>query len=118
MTYNESRAESAPGEKKVWRPESVVIVEADKEKGLDPSKVYFLAIEELQGAWVDGEWEEAESSEEWTEDILDDNGHVLSQKHIRKDIPRARRYVLKYFREDGSVANAYSGGYSAKRRYS
>jgi hypothetical protein len=91
-----------PNEKKVWRPESSSQVFLPDE--MDPVKfprdaVYFIAIEELQGAWIDGEWEEAG---------FDEDGHP---------IPRSRRYVLKRFTSTGGAENAFSSGYSGPRQY-
>lgn len=96
------KADYAPNEKKVWRPESASQVFLPDE--MDPNKfprnaVYFIAIEELQGAWIDGEWEEAG---------YDDDG---------APIPRSRRYVLKRFSENGKADNAFSTGYAGPRQY-
>lgn len=105
---NKKQADYAPNEKKVWRPESAQQVflpeemEAEKtEDGKDkfPVGVYFLAIEELQGAWIDGVWEEAG---------FDADGN---------EIPRSRRYVLKRFTETGFAENAFSAGFSGPRQY-
>lgn len=118
-------ADYAPNEKKVWRPEEVEFVPTPvgKKEG-----VYFIAIEELQGAWIDNEWEEAESSESWTEtatttdSYTDDEGKLHSVvtktvRDFRKDIPRSRRYVLKRFNENGKAENAFSAGYAGPRQY-
>jgi hypothetical protein len=99
---NKPQADYAPNEKKVWRPESSSQVFLPEE--MDPIKfprdaVYFIAIEELQGAWIDGVWEEAG---------YDDDGN---------DIPRSRRYVLKRFTSTGGAENAFSSGYSGPRQY-
>lgn len=102
------KADYAPNEKKVWRPESAAQVflpdamEAElNEKGEHkfPVGVYFIAIEELQGAWIDGVWEEAG---------YDDDGN---------DIPRSRRYVLKRFTDTGFAENAFSAGFAGPRQY-
>jgi hypothetical protein len=86
--------------------------------------IYFLAIEELQGAWIDNEWEEADSSETWTETYTDtytdEEGHLVTRvtkKDFTKDIPRSRRYVLKRFTETGFAENAFSGSFSGPRQY-
>lgn len=96
-----TQADYAPNEKKVWRPESASQVflpdEMDSERF--PPGVYFIAIEELQGAWIDGQWEEAG---------FDDDGH---------EIPRSRRYVLKRFTDTGFAENAFSAGFSGPRQY-
>jgi hypothetical protein len=118
-------ADYAPNEKKVWRPEAVEFVPTPvgKKEG-----VYFIAIEELQGAWIDNEWEEADSSETWTEtatttdSYTDEAGFVHTVvtetvKDFRKDIPRSRRYVLKRFSENGKAENAFSSGYAGPRQY-
>jgi len=103
-----TRADYAPNEKKVWRGESAQQVflpeEMEKEVTEDgkqkfPPGIYFLAIEELQGAWIDGEWEEAG---------FDADGN---------EIPRSRRYVLKRFTETGFAENAFSAGYAGPRKY-
>jgi len=97
------QADYAPNEKKVWRPESAAQVflpeemEADSEKF--PPGVYFIAIEELQGAWIDGVWEEAG---------FDADGN---------EIPRSRRYVLKRFTDTGFAENAFSAGFAGPRQY-
>lgn len=102
------QADYAPNEKKVWRPESAaqVFIPEEMEAELTddgkhkfPVGVYFIAIEELQGAWVDGEWEEAG---------YDDDG---------KEIPRSRRYVLKRFTDTGFAENAFSAGFAGPRQY-
>lgn len=107
-TTTKPRADYAPNEKKVWRPESAQQVfltpEMEAERTEDgkpkfPPGIYFLAIEELQGAWVDGEWEEAG---------YDANGD---------EIPRSRRYALKYFTDTGFAKNAYSDSFSGPRQY-
>lgn len=103
-----AKADYAPNEKKVWRPESAAQVflpeEMENEKlpdGKDkfPVGVYFIAIEELQGAWIDGVWEEAG---------YDDEGN---------ETPRSRRYVLKRFTDTGFAENAYSGSFAGPRQY-
>jgi hypothetical protein len=103
-----TKAEYAPNEKKVWRGEAATQVflppemealKTDDGKDKFPVGVYFLAIEELQGAWIDGEWEEAG---------FDEDGHP---------IPRSRRYVLKRFTSTGGAENAFSSGYSGPRQY-
>ena len=118
-------ADHAPNEKKVWRPESAQqVVLSDKmlaERANDgslkfPEGVYFIAIEELQGAWIDGEWEEADSSETWVEEYTDKDGNEVTRT-ITKDIPRSRRYVLKRFTSTGFAENAFSGSYSGARKY-
>lgn len=97
-----TQADYAPNEKKVWRPETSSQVFLPDE--MDPIKfprnaVYFIAIEELQGAWIDGVWEEAG---------YDEDG---------KEIPRSRRYVLKRFTETGFAENAFSAGFAGPRQY-
>lgn len=116
-------ADYAPNEKKVWRPEFAVPVDPDPALKMKPG-IYFLAIEELQGAWIDNEWEEADSSETWTErttdSYVDDAGFehtVVTEKEFTKDIPRSRRYVLKRFTETGFAENAFSSGFSGPRKY-
>ena len=118
-------ADHAQNEKKVWRPESAQqVILSDKmlaERTEDgrlkfPEGVYFIAIEELQGAWIDGEWEEADSSETWTETHTDKEGREFTRT-ITKDIPRSRRYVLKRFTPTGFAENAFSGSYSGSRKY-
>lgn len=118
---DKTRADYAPNEKKVWRPEMVAPVETPEGK---PEGVYFIAIEELQGAWIDGEWEEADSSERWTEtytDTFEDkDGNIVTRvtkKDFVKDIPRSRRYVLKRFTETGFAENAFSSGFAGPRKY-
>lgn len=119
-----SKADYAPNEKKVWRPETAIPVSVDHLKGtkaeMTPA-IYFIAIEELQGAWIEDEygkkvWEEADSSETWTETYVDDEGHEVTRV-IQKDIPRSRRYVLKRFTETGFAENAYSRPYNGNRQY-
>lgn len=112
-------ADYAPNEKKVWRPESATQVTLPED--MDPIKfprdaVYFISIEELQGAWIDGEWEEADSSETWVETYTDKDGHEVTRT-ITKDIPRSRRYVLKRFTSTGFAENAFSGSFSGPRKY-
>lgn len=107
------QADYAPNEKKVWRPEMIAPVPTPAGK---PEGIYFIAIEELQGAWIDGDWEEADSSETWTETHTDADGKEFTRT-ITKDIPRARRYVLKRFTETGFAENAFSSGFSGPRRY-
>jgi hypothetical protein len=116
-------AEYAPNEKKVWRPETATQVLPPEELNMKPG-IYFIAIEELQGAWIDGEWEEADSSETWTETTTDtytdDDGYdheVVTVKEFTKDIPRSRRYVLKRFTETGFAENAFSSGFAGPRKY-
>jgi len=105
---SQPRADYAPNEKKVWRPESAQQVflpsEMEEEKTEDgkqkfPPGIYFIAIEELQGAWIDGAWEEAG---------FDADGN---------EIPRSRRYVLKWFTSTGFAENAFSGSFSGPRQY-
>lgn len=110
-----TRADYAPNEKKVWRPESATQVIPPAELEL-PQGIYFIAIEELQGAWIDGEWEEADSSETWKESYTDKDGNLVTRV-ITKDIPRSRRYVLKRFTETGFAENAFSSGFSGPRQY-
>jgi hypothetical protein len=108
-------ADYAPNEKKVWRPElasQVILPEGSKL----PEGIYFLAIESLQGAWVNGEWEEADSSETWEEKYTDKDGNLVTRT-ITKDIPRSQRYVLKRFTDSGGAENAFSSGYSGPRKY-
>lgn len=82
---------------------------------------FFMGIEELQGAWVgdgpDKYWEEAEGgSEEWDESFTDEDGSV-HVKTIRRDVLRARRYVIKRFEPNGKVKNAYGDSYGGSRRW-
>lgn len=107
------KADYAPNEKKVWRPESVSPVPSPV--GYPPG-VYFIAIEELQGAWIDGEWEEADSSETWTEQYVDAEGNEVTRT-ITKDIPRSRRYVFKRFTETGFAENVFSSSFGGPRQY-
>ena len=118
----------AQNEKKVWRPEFATQVVAPAGSKLDDGSILFLSIESLQGAWIDGEWEEADSSEEWTETVTttdtytDEDGKVhevvtKTVKDFRKDIPRSQRYVLKRFTETGFAENAFSTGYAGPRKY-
>lgn len=97
-----TQADYAPNEKKVWRPETSSQVflpeEMDTEK-FPRDAVYFIAIEELQGAWIDGQWEEAGYDEDGNE------------------IPRSRRYVLKRFTNTGFAENAFSAGFAGPRQY-
>jgi hypothetical protein len=102
------RADFAPNEKKVWRPESAqqVFLPEEMERELTeegkqkfPPGIYFLAIEELQGAWVGDDWEEAG---------YDADGN---------EIPRSRRYVLKRFTDTGFAENAFSAGFAGPRQY-
>jgi hypothetical protein len=93
-----AQADTAPNEKKVWRPESASQVFPPENLNL-PEGIYFIAIEELQGAWIDGEWEEAG---------FDDDGN---------EIPRSRRYVLKRFTNTGFAENAFSSGFNGPRQY-
>lgn len=120
MNNKAKSADYAPNEKKVWRPEAATQVVLPEDSNLPGGYIYFLAIEELQGAWVDGEWEEADSSETWTETdtYTDDEGleHTVTKK-FTKDIPRSRRYVLKRFTSTGFAENAYSGSFSGPRKY-
>jgi hypothetical protein len=119
-----TRADYAPNEKKVWRPESATQVIVPEGSNLAKDRIYFIAVEELQGAWVDDEWEEADSSESWTEtttdSYIDKDGYehkVVTVKDFHKDIPRSRRYVLKEFTDSGFAKNAYSSGFSGPRQY-
>lgn len=123
-----TKADYAPNEKKVWRPEFATQVVAPQGSKLDDGTVLFLAIESLQGAFIDGEWEEADSSEEWTETTTvtdtytDKDGYehkVVTEtvKDFHKDIPRSQRYVLKRFTETGFAENAFSAGYAGPRKY-
>lgn len=118
------QADYAPNEKKVWRPESATQVIIPEGSDLASDRIYFIAVEELQGAWIDGEWEEADSSEQWTEittdTYTDDEGYVhtvVTKKDFNKDIPRSRRYVLKEFTDSGFAKNAYSAGFAGPRKY-
>lgn len=118
MSYNKVNPEYAPDEKKVWR--GVTISPCEKPSEDFPDGAYFMAIEELQGAWVgngdDKHWEEAEGgTEEWDESYVDDDGETRIRT-VTSERLRARRYVLKMFTSEGSVKNAYSG-YSGARRY-
>lgn len=108
MNNTAPRADYAPNEKKVWRGESAqqVFLTEEMEDALTedgkpkfPDGIYFIAIEELQGAWIDGEWEEAGFNAEG------------------KPVPRSRRYVLKRFTETGFAENAFSGSFSGPRQY-
>lgn len=127
-----TKADYAPNEKKVWRPEFATQVVAPEGSKLDDGSILFLSIESLQGAWVNGEWEEADSSEEWTEtetntvtdSYTDEDGIVhsvttktVTVKDFRKDIPRSQRYVLKRFTDTGFAENAFSAGYAGPRQY-
>lgn len=116
-------ADYAPNEKKIWRAESVAPVTPDPALGLKPG-VYFLAIEELQGAWIDGKWEEAESSETWyeteTDTYTDKEGiehSIVTEREIRKETPRSRRYVFKEITEKGFARNVYTESYAGPRKY-
>lgn len=119
-----NKSEYGSNEKKVWRPETAVPVSVDHLKGTTkamPDGIYFISIEELQGAWVDDEegkkvWEEADSSETWTETYTNAEGFEVTRV-IQKDIPRARRYVLKRFNETGGAENAFSRPYNGNRQY-
>jgi len=102
------KADYAPNEKKVWRPESAaqvilppqMLTERTEDGRIKfPDGVYFIAIEELQGAWIDGDWEEAGYDEDGNE------------------IPRSRRYVLKRFTDTGFAENAFSAGFAGPRQY-
>lgn len=108
-----TKADYAPNEKKVWRPEMIAPVPTPQGK---PEGVYFIAIEELQGAWIDNEWEEADGDETWTETYTDKDGNLVTRV-IEKKIPRSRRYVLKRFTETGFAENAFSAGFSGPRQY-
>lgn len=107
------KADYAPNEKKVWRPEYAVPMPAPE--NMKPG-IYFLAIEELQGAWIDGEWEEADGTEVWDEQYTDKDGNLVTRT-VTKEIPRSRRYVLKRFTETGFAENAFSGSFSGPRQY-
>lgn len=111
-----SRAEYT-SEKKVWSPVSASQAFPPPESKL-PEGMYFLAIEELSGAWIEGVWEEADggTTEEWDEVGVDSNGAEYV-KTITKHIPRTRRYVLKRFTETGFAENAYAGSFSGPRKY-
>ncbi|WP_411720544.1 hypothetical protein [Mycetocola sp.] len=127
-----TKADYAPNEKKVWRPEFATQVVAPHGSKLDDGTVLFLAIESLQGAFIDGKWEEADSNEEWTEtetvtvtdSYTDAEGiehSVVTKTETVKDfhneIPRSQRYVLKRFTETGFAENAFSSGYAGPRKY-
>lgn len=114
-----------PDEKKVWRPVSQTPCAAPPGK---PAGLYFMGIEELQGAWIgegdDKYWEEAEGgSEEWDEPRTDEEGNpviiqgVVQMKTVHRDILRARRYVVKRFESNGKVKNAFDGAYSGPRKW-
>lgn len=109
------KADYAPNEKKVWRPEMATQVIPDPRLNMEPG-IYFISIEELQGAWIDGEWEEAESSETWVETYIDEDGYEVTRT-IHKDVPRSRRYTLKKFNETGYAGNVFNGSFSAPRQY-
>lgn len=103
-----TQADYAPNEKKVWRPESaqqvflppeMEVLKTEDGKPRFPSGVYFIAIEELQGAWIGDRWEEAG---------YDADGN---------EIPRSRRYVLKRFTDTGFAENAFSVGFAGPRQY-
>lgn len=121
---NTTKPDFSPNEKKVWRPETAVPVSVSHLDGTDqelPAGIYFIGIEELQGAWVEDEsgrkvWEEADSSETWTETFINADGFEVTRV-IEKDIPRARRYILKRFNESGGVVNAFSRPYNGNRQY-
>lgn len=108
---------NSTNEKKVWRP--LTASQAVAPIGSrNPDAVHFLAVEELQGAWIDNKvWEEAEGGiiEEWDEESTDSFGNPCI-KTIRKEIPRATRYVLKYLDSDGKAKNALSS-YDGPREY-
>lgn len=116
MNDKPKAADYAPNEKKVWRPESATQVILPEDSTLPGGFIYFIAIEELQGAWIDGEWEEADSSETWEEEYTDKEGNLVTRT-VTKDIPRSRRYVLKRFTATGFAENAFSGSFSGPRKY-
>lgn len=139
MNDKKTTADYAPNEKKVWRPESAVPFTPDPALKMKPG-IYVLAIEELQGAWVDGKWEEADSSEEWTEtetvtttttktdSYIDEDGveHTVVTEEVAvtetvsdfsKEIPRSRRYTVKEITDTGFARNAFSDGFSGPRKY-
>lgn len=107
---------SNANEKKVWRPLSATQVSPPK-GSRNADCTHFLAIEELQGAWINNVWEEAEGGtmEEWEEEFTHPDG-TSGFKTVRKEIPRATRYVLKYFNADGYAKNALSS-YDGPRAY-
>lgn len=128
MNDNTKQADYAPNEKKVWRPESATQVVIPEGSKLAKDRIYFIAVEELQGAWIDDQWEEADSSEDWTDTTtvtdtyIDDDGyeHTVVTKTVtdhHKDIPRSRRYVLKEFTDSGFAKNAYTAGFAGPRKY-
>ena len=120
MNNKTRNPEQMPDEKKVWRGVSMEPYYPKDGDNLPPG-IYFMAIEELQGAWIgDGPnsyWEEAEGgTEEWDETYTDDEG-VERARTVTREILRARRYVLKRFESNGKVRNAHDGAYSGVRRY-
>jgi hypothetical protein len=132
--YDKSKKpDYSSNEKKVWRPESAqqIVIPEEMRKERDdkgnlkyPPGIYFIGIEELQGAWVNGEWEEAGGVETWTEistdTYTDDTGlehSVTTKKNFRSEVPRARRYIVKYIDDKGSARNAFPGSFSGPREY-
>lgn len=109
---------SNANEKKVWRP--LYATQASAPANSPESQrdaIHFIAVEELQGAHINGQWEEADGgvTEEWDESVVGPDGSI-TLKTIRKEIPRATRYVLKYFSPDGRAKNALSS-YDGNREY-
>ena len=113
-----------PDEKKVWRPVSLTPCDPPTGK---PAGLYFMGIEELQGAWVgEGEdkyWEEAECGTVEFEiptpdDLKRDYPGIGDFVTKRVEVLRARRYVIKRFEPNGKVKNAFDGAYSGPRKWS
>lgn len=93
-------------EKKKWLPMSMHMMDYVP-TGMKQA-VYFGAIEELEGAWINDKWEEADAFvEEWEEDFVDGNGKA-NVKIVRRETKRPRRYVLKRFLDDGFVENVHT----------
>lgn len=98
----------------------------DEKSPLPKDGVYFMAIEELQGAWIgegrDKYWEEAEGGSlefeiPTPEDIRADYPGVSEYTTKRIEIYRSRRYVLKQFLPNGKVKNYHDSAYSGPRQY-
>lgn len=107
-------------EKKVWRPVSATQCFPPETDDFPDNCVYFIAVEELQGAFIDGVWEEAGSDDEDVEydkkTIINSNGEEETYL-VKIEKPRARRYVLKKFSKSGFAENALTSPYNGNRRY-
>lgn len=110
-------------EKKVWRPvvtsQCFPPDETDEDREKYPPGIYFIAIEELQGAYIDGVWEEAGSDDdkdEYQKRVIVIDG-VAENVLVKIEKPRARRYVLKRFTDSGFAENAFTSSYNGARRY-